>query len=451
MTEVATFRKIHLVGIGGIGMSALAYYFLEHGARVSGSDLNRSSVTDDLKKKQAKIIIGKHRAKNLAKDIDLLIYTAACKPSNPELLRARKLGVPSLSYPEVIGKLTQGHNTIAICGSHGKSTTTAMVGLMLIRAGFDPTVIVGTKVREFGNASFRHGKSKWLVVEADEWQAGYLKRWPHWPKILLITNIDREHLDLFPNLAAIKKSFRSLAERVPKDGIIIANGDDPHTRAMLAGIKKRVRFYTFRSNEAKCIAAVLRVPGAHNVSNALAVWHAGKFLKIPPITVRRSLAAFRGTWRRFEYKGALNGATVIEDYGHHPREIITTLQAARDAFRERFAKGGRLWCVFQPHQYQRTKYLFQDFTRAFGHADYLLLLDIFRVAGGREKARIIRQVHSKKLASAILERHALPVQWMRTMDDAARLLTLALGQNDVCLIIGAGDIWKLTGMLNLSR
>lgn len=446
MTRGSVIRqRVHFVGIGGIGVSALAHFFLKKGAKVSGSDLSRSPVTEDLRREGATIHVGPHRSENLPKKTEFVIYTAAVKPDNPELKEGKRRKIPLLSYPEALGKLTEEKWTIAVAGAHGKSTTTTLAGLLLWRAGFDPSVVVGTKVKEFGNTSFRLGRSQWLVAEADEWQAGYLGYWPHSPRILILTNIDREHLDLFPNLSAIKKSFRSLAGRVPKDGLIIANGDNPETREALKGIGRRVVCYSLREPVTRKIRLLLKVPGEHNVSNALAIWHLGRFLNIPERTIFETLSHFRGTWRRFEYKGMIQGALIFDDYAHHPSEIRATLQAAREKFKERL-RSGLLWCVFQPHQYQRTLYLFKGFAAAFDAADRLLLLDIFGVPG-REKTFLTKRIDARMLLGAIQHRNTVGAAWVGDMARASALLRRTLGEKDVCLVMGAGDIWKIFDLL----
>ncbi len=439
--SLSDFKKVHFTGIGGIGMSALAHFFISQGAKVSGSDLVKSSVTEDLEKKGIKIKVGPHKAKNVPQDIEILIYTAAAKPSNPEILESKKRGITVLSYPEALGELTKEKSTIVVTGAHGKSTTTSLAGLLLAAAGYDPIVIVGTKVKEFGNAPFRAGESNWLVVEADDYQAGYLGYWPHQPKILIITNIDHEHVDVFPTIQSTKTSFRKLVEKIPNDGAIIANHDNENIRDVLANLPGKILFYSLKDSAASKIKKVIKVPGEHNVSNALAIWQLGKLLKIPEKKVLETIGNFRGTWRRFEFKGTLNGAIFIEDYGHHPTEIRATLEAAREKFKERL-ETGKLWCVFQPHQYQRTKYLFREFAGAFDQADYLLLLDIFGVPG-REKKSIVESVSSKMLAGAIEEKGRVGVKWIKNMKEAAKLLELAIGPNDACLVMGAGNVGKI--------
>ena len=255
--------KIHFIGIGGIGVSSLAQYYLETGNKVSGSDLVSSEVTDTFKKKGVKIFIGQHKAKNVPKDVDLIIYSPAVKPNNPELRKNK-----SLSYPQALGKLTKKYYTIAVCGTHGKSTTSAMIALTLIKAGLDPIVILGTKLKEFKNTNCRVGKSKFLVIEADEWKAALLN---YWPKIIVLTNIEKEHLDFYKDLNHILKTYKEFINHLPKDGILVANGDDPNIKRIFRTLtSKDWRKYSLKQKEAKKLKGILRVPGQHNVYNAQA-------------------------------------------------------------------------------------------------------------------------------------------------------------------------------------
>lgn len=313
--------KIHFIGIGGIGVSALAQYYLAKSYRVTGSDLVSSEITDFLKKKGAKLLIGKHKEKNLPKDVDLVIYSPAVQKDNPELLEARKLQVTSyrlqvMSYPRALGELTKKYFTIAICGTHGKSTTCAMIALILMKAGFDPTVIVGTKLKEFGQTNFRIGKSRYLVIEADEWQASFLN---YWPKIIVLTNIEREHLDYYKNLNHILKTYREFIGHLPKDGVLVANKNDNNIQRVLKS-KSQTKFYSLHQNNSKKLRKILKVPGEHNIHNALAALNAARVLKIPDKISFQALSEYKGAWRRFEVKKAEidhKKFTIISDYAHH--------------------------------------------------------------------------------------------------------------------------------------
>ncbi len=431
--------KIHFIGIGGIGVSALTKYYLEKGYRVSGSDLVSSEITKALRKKGAKLLIGKHKAKNLPKNVDLVIYSPAVPKDNPELKEAKKLKIKCQSYPEALGELTKKYFTIAVSGTHGKSTTAAMAGLLLKKAGFDPTVIVGTKLKEFRNSNCRVGKSKYLVIEADEWQASFLN---YWPKIIVITNIEKEHLDYYKNLNNILKTYKEYIRHLPKDGVLVVNRNDENIKRIMnyeLGIKNK-KYYSLKSKEAKRFKKILKVPGEYNVSNALAALAVARVLKIPDKISFKALSEYRGSWRRFEIKkfkipDSRFKILVISDYAHHPTEIKVTLEAAREKFTRK-----KIWCVFQPHQYQRTFYLFKDFVKAFSKApiDKLIITDIYDVAG-REKGKIKEKISSEKLIEAINKPWAIYLP----KEEIVRYLKKNLKGREVVIIMGAGDIYKL--------
>ncbi|MBZ9569880.1 UDP-N-acetylmuramate--L-alanine ligase [Patescibacteria group bacterium] len=467
--------KIHFIGIGGIGVSALAQYYLAMGHKVSGSDLVSSEITKALKKKGAKLLIGKHETKNLPNDADLVIYSLAIPQKNPEIQKAKRLRVKIQSYPEALGELTKKYFTIAISGTHGKSTTTALISLILIKAGFNPTVVIGTKLKEFGDSNFRMGKSpkgkplvshgarKYLVIEADEWQASFLN---YWPKIIVLTNIEREHLDYFKNLNYILKTYKEYILRLPKDGILIVNKDGQNIKKLLTKIYtiyplsnallkypplfptvvKNVVYYSLKQKGSKKLKKVLKIPGEHNVSNALAALAVARALKIPDKISFKALSEYRGSWRRFEITKTLypKPCTLISDYAHHPTEIKVTLKAAREKFPRK-----KIWVVFQPHQYQRTHYLFDDFVKVFREAlkqtedgpliDRLVITKIFDVAG-REEKKIKRKVSSEKLIKAINKSWAI---YIPEVEEVAEYLKKNLKGKEVVIIMGAGNIYKL--------
>ena len=396
-TRIPNFKPgcngVHFVGIGGIGISALARYFLSEGWKITGSDLVNSENINELRKEGAKIYIGRHRKSNVSKNIQLLVYNQAISPDNPELSQARNFCIQCESYPQALGKLTKKYKTIAIAGSHGKSNTTALTALILIEAGLDPTVIVGTKLKEFGNKNFRKGKSEWLVIEADEWRASFLN---YSPALAVVTNIDKEHLDFYKNFAGVKKTFDIFKKRCGK--VLAA----PTNVKLKSAIKK-----------------ILKIPGRHNVENALLAYAIGKELKIPREIIFKALGKYEGAWRRMEYRGifkafsdqrlafsrksnqkllipkpyALN-ASVYDDYAHHPTEIRATLAAFKEKHPRSF-----LICVFQPHQAARLKALFKEFKGAFQKADATILLPTYEVAGRDQKSD--QQHDSRALAKAI--------------------------------------------------
>src|SRR3989338_5451961 len=325
--------KIHFIGIGGIGVSALAQYYLAKGHQISGSDLAVSEITEFLQKKGVKIFIG-NSVENIKKDFDLIVYSPAVKKDNPELLQTTNYKLKTMSYPEALGELTEEFYTIAISGSHGKSTTTAMTSLVLIEAGLDPTVIVGTKLKEFGNSNFRAGHSKYLVIEACEYDSSFLN---YEPKIIVVTNIDKEHLDYFKTFANVKKAFKNFIARLSADGFLAFNIDDKYPPKVRKN-KFKSMGYSVKQKEAGKLKKILRVPGMHNVSNGLAALIVARILKIKDEITFKALSEFKGTWRRFEIKQGKVGEkdiTVISDYAHHPNEIKATLNAAKEKFSEK--------------------------------------------------------------------------------------------------------------------
>jgi len=424
--------KIHLIGIGGIGVSALAQYYLSKGHQVSGSDLERSEITDFLKQKGVKIFI-KHKAVNIEKDLDLVVYSPAVKLSNPEIKKAKQFKIKTQTYPEALGDLTKEYYTIAVAGSHGKSTTTTMIGLVLTAAGLDPTVIVGTKVREFGGSNFREGKSKLLVIEACEYDSSFLH---YSPKIIVITNVDKEHLDYFKTFNRVKKEFQKFMMKLSSDGFLVVNKDDKNI-PIFEQSKFNVQNYSLNQSEADKIKNILKIPGQHNVSNALAVLTVARILAIPDKIIFKSISDFKGSWRRFEIKKGIidrKKITIISDYAHHPNEIIATLKAARDKFPKE-----KILCVFQPHQHQRTYYLFKDFIKIFREApvDKIILTDIYDVAG-RETKKISLKINSKKLIKEIKKESVIYC----ATNSLEKTIKENITSGDVLIIMGAGDIYK---------
>ena len=426
--------KIHFIGIGGIGVSALAKYYIKKGHKVSGSDLVRSEITDALKNDGAKIIIGKNK---FPKNADLIIYSPAVKIKN------WKSKIPILSYPQALGKLTEQHYTLAVSGSHGKSTTTAMIALLLVKAGMDPTVIVGTKLKEFGDSNCRVGKSKYLVIEADEHFASFLN---YWPKIMVLTNIEEDHLDYYKNLKNILKTFKKYVSHLPKDGLLVANKDDKNIRKVINEAKQKTEYYSLKQNAANKLKKVLKVPGEHNVYNALAALTVGRILKVPDKVSFKALSSYKGAWRRFETKQTTwnkKRITLISDYGHHPTKVRVTLKAAREKYPKK-----KIWCIYQPHQYQRTYYLFNDFAKVFRRAsiDQIIITDIFDVAG-REETKIKKKVSSEKLVRAVKKKSVIYLPKEKILN----YLKENLGSGEVLIIMGAGDIYKLVDSFSLTE
>ena len=431
-------QLIHFIGIGGIGISALARWFRAHGYEVTGSDLTASSTTAELIREGISVIVGPHNAKNLSEKTVRVVYNQAITKDNPELQKAIELGLPHSSYPQSLGELTRIYKTIAVAGAHGKSTTTALTSLILEKAKLDPTVIIGTKLKEFGGKNFRNGGSEYLIIEADEWKASFLHYFPY---AALITNIDREHLDFYKNLTAIKKTFEQFLLNVNPYGLIVLNKDDKNLRSLSKKIKRPIVWYGLGDAVAPAIRKILTVPGEHNVSNAVGAYTLARALGVARPVILKTLAAYRGAWRRSEYRGKLAGAAVYDDYGHHPTEIRVTLSG----FKAKFA-GRRLICVFQPHQMERLKILFKDFTAAFEAADILILLDIYKVAGREEKDN---KITAGKLAAAIITKSGKPVSVPPSFAALKSHLTdkLKVGKNDVIVMMGAGNINEWTDRL----
>lgn len=424
--------KIHFIGIGGIGVSALARYYLEKGHLITGSDLDDSEITKELMKLGIKIFIGQKK-ENIHKDLDLIIYSPAVKKDNPEFKQAKKLKIKEiLSYPQALGKLTKEHFTIAVSGTHGKSTTTCMLGLLLIKAGFDPTVIVGTKFKEFNDSNFRMGKSKYLVIESCEHKESFLN---YRPDIIVLTNIEEDHLDYYKNLNNILKAFKKHISYLPKQGFLIINKDDKNSINLKSKVK--IRKYSLKQKEAKKIKQILKVPGQHNISNALAALEVARVLKIPDKVSFKALSEYKGSWRRFQI--IRNNPKIISDYGHHPTEIKATLEAVKEKWPNK-----TIWIVFQPHQHQRTYYLFDQFVESFNNANKVVLTDIFGVAG-REDKRISKKADSKNLAKEI-QKKGIETYFIKDFMKIPGFLKKKVKKNDIVLIMGAGDIYKIVDM-----
>ena len=428
--------RIYFIGIGGIGVSALAQYYLAKGHKVSGSDLVSSEITRFLQEKSIEVIIrsGKSRrlgkSQNLIKGSDLIIYSPAVPDDHPELKLAKKLKIRCLSYPEALGELTKKYFTIAVCGSHGKSTTASMLGLILIKANLDPTVIVGTRLKEFGNSNFRSGKGRYLVIEADEYKDSFLN---YWPKMIVLTNIDKDHLDYFGSFESLILSFDKFIGHLPVQGWLVVNKNNRLFRAQ--NLRSKVQYFSSRQKrDIQRIRKVLKIPGRHNILNALAALTAARLLGVSDKTCFEALAEYNGSWRRFEILKE-SPFVLVSDYAHHPSEVLATLRAAREKFGNE-----EIWCFFQPHQYQRTYYLWDDFVRSLREApaDRLFITDIYDVPG-REDRKIKRAVSSKRLVKAVNREGVIYIK----RKDILPFLKEKLNRGKVVIIMGAGDIYNL--------
>jgi len=464
--------KVHFIGIGGIGISALAQYYLAKGAEVFGSDLASSEIIEILKQKGIRVSIGQHKAENISRDLDLVIFSPAVQESNSEFIQAKKYGIEVLSYPQALGRLTKDYFTIAVSGSHGKSTTTAMISLILVKAGLNPIVILGTKLKEFGDSNFRMGgnpkiindqlsifNDQFLVIEADEYRASFLN---YWPKIIILTNIEEEHLDYYKNLKNLLKTFKEFIRHLPKEGVLIANRDDKNIRRILysefkignsklvQNSKFKIRNYFLEQEEAKELKKILKVPGEHNIYNALAALACARVLGISDQVAFEALSDYKGAWRRFETKEIIIdhlSSILVSDYAHHPTEIRATLQAAREKWPNK-----KIWVVFQPHQYQRTYYFFERLVKVFAGAevDKIILTPIYDVAG-REQREITEKVSSPKLAEAIRAKARGKednILYFPDFGTTKSFLEQNIQGGEIVMIMGAGDIYRLAKMFS---
>ena len=425
--NISEHKKIHFIGIGGIGVSAVARMMLHDGKQVSGSDRDKSEITEMLEQIGIKVFYGQ-KAENISAGTDLVVYTIAITEDNPELIQAKKLGIKLLTYPEFIGVLSKGKYTIAVSGTHGKTTTTGMIAKVLIDAGLDPTVIVGSLIKdENGNrTNFIPGKSKYLVIEACEYKRSFLN---YYPQILVVTNIDNDHLDYYKDIADIQNAFNELAVRVPQDGFVVTDKNNSIVGPVLVGVESKIVNYSLYNN----LPMQLKVPGVHNKKNAAAAFAVAIALGVDPKVAQASLESFAGTWRRFEYLGQTkNDAKVYDDYGHHPTEIKATLQGARELYPRE-----RLIVAFQPHLYSRTKLLLEDFATAFNLADEVILAPIY-AAREVDDGTVSSEILAKKIAE-----NGAYAQSLSNMEEVENYLRNKTKKGDVVVVMGAGDIYKI--------
>jgi UDP-N-acetylmuramate--alanine ligase len=411
--------KVHFIGIGGIGVSSLAQYYLSENWLVSGSDMVRSEITDELKKKGAIVTIG-HKRSNV-KNPSMVVYSAAVGEDNPERKAAKRRKIQTLSYAQALGSLSKNYRTIAVAGSHGKSTTASMMALVLKKAGLDPTVILGTKLKEF-KGNFKKGKSDLLVIEADEYNKSFHN---YSPDVAIITNIDKEHLDTYKTYRGVVSGFVKFAKRVPKGGFVIANYKDPGLRTALKGIKGKVIWYNkhpFKRHD-------LKIPGLHNQENAEAVWRTAGVFRVKRTVAESAFKNYKGAWRRFEkLKSPGVAAELYTDYAHHPTEIRATLEAMREKYPNK-----KIICVFQPHQEDRFNRLFNEFKTAFSEADLTMLLPIYVVEGRRSEP----EKTTKDLVEAIDKKNVL---YINNVSEALFGLEMFSLERPAAIFMGAGDL-----------
>jgi len=449
-------KHIHFVGIGGIGMSGIAEVLLNLSYTISGSDIEMSDITSRLESLGATICRG-HRPSNLI-DADVVVKSTAVGESNPEVMEAHRRNIPVIPRAEMLAELLKMKYSIAVSGSHGKTTTTSMISTVLAHGGLDPTMVIGGRLDSIGSNA-RLGEGDIIVAEADESDGSFLQLNPY---IAVITNIDREHLDYYPGIGEIKDAFLKFANSVPFYGAAILCGDCDNVRDILSRIKRKVvtygvhndadfratdisfngltsRFSLYR-REALLGEVEMQVPGLFNVYNSMAAVAVSLELGMEFSTIKEGLSAYKGVHRRLDIQGEADGVIVIDDYGHHPTEIKAVLEAAKNAWKDR-----RLVVVFQPHRYSRTKALFDEFLDSFDDADALILTDIYAAC---EKE--IKGVHSMNLGKGIKDHGHGDVIYLSSFKEIVDHLSESVKPGDVIITLGAGDVWK-TGVELLER
>lgn len=449
--QFANLSKVHFVGIGGAGMSGIAEVLLDYDLEVTGCDQAMSETTERLVQLGAKVYEG-HSADHV-EDVDLVVISSAISADNPEVQAARANNITVIRRAEMLGELMRMKYGVAVAGTHGKTTTTSLVGAVLTDAGLDPTVIVGGRLRVSGTGA-RLGKSEYLVAEADEFDRSFLRLQPI---IGVVTSIDQDHLDTYGNLGAIKKAFLEFCGKVPFFGQVILCLDDPNIQEMLPRLEGRrvmtyglspqadlravemqtipsgSKFEVHNNGEGEIGSIELPMHGVHNVRNALAAIAVGLSLGVDFETVAEALGSFSGVHRRFEQRGTWQGATVVDDYAHHPTEVAATLEAARQAFPH-----GRVIAVFQPHLFSRTRDLASEFGKALLAANFVLVTDIYP---SREEP--LPDVNAMLVVEAARESGHRHVEYRGDWREAAEVLAGEVGEGDVVLTLGAGDIYRL--------
>ena len=442
-------KWIHFIGVGGVGMSGIAELLVNSGYRVSGSDLRRSAITDRLATLGVEVHEG-HDAKHLSR-ADLVVVSAAVPLDNPECVAATHAGVPIIPRGQMLAQLAGLKRSVAVVGSHGKTTTTAMIANVLEKSGLDPTAVIGGKAIAFGSNA-KLGKGSVIVVEADESDRSFLHLAP---EIAVLTNLDVEHLDAYDGMDDLEQSFVTFSKKVASSGCVIACGDDRRLKRLLQGVEGRV--ITYGVNEKSCqvygydlvlepnsshcnirisidairtdVRLQLPVPGHHNIQNALAAFTAGVYLGLSPEEASAGLSLFTGTERRFQVLGEINGIVVIDDYAHHPTEIEVVIATAR------LRKPGRLRIVFQPHRYSRTRRLLKEFGRALAGADDVIVTDVY--GAGEEP---LSGATAEAIADAVRRVRSIPVRVVSLLDDLPKVVVNDSRPRDLVVTLGAGSI-----------
>ena len=459
-------KKVYFIGIGGIGISAIARFLAAKGKDVSGSDMKPSKVTLGLEKIGININYGQ-REGNITDDIDLAVYTTSVPKTNPEMKAVLEKSIRAITYAESLGLIFNSREGIAVCGTHGKSTTTAMIGAVLEDGGVDPSVLVGSIVPRY-DGNLRIGAGKHFLAEACEYNHNFMSLYP---QIVILNNIELDHTDCYKDIGEMKESFLGLLRHLPEDGILFCGGDDENIREVVSKIKAekpglhifrfgadeksddfyfkdyliadgKAEFEAFHGSESLG-GFSLRVPGQFNARNAMAAIALGTELGIPTEKIRASLEIYPGIWRRFEIKGEYEGALVVSDYAHHPTAVSVTIAAAKEFYPDR-----RIVAVFQPHQHNRTRGLYKDFLTCFDRADEVILAEIYDVAGREEEEDQV--VSSRNIAEDVVkrnERMAGHIAYAPNLDATRKMIDDIIKPGDVVLVMGAGDIFEIADSL----
>ncbi len=448
LRDLKGIKKIHFVGIGGAGMSPLAKILVELGYEVSGSDRGASHITEHLKELGATVYLGQDGEH--VRGTDAIVVSSAIPFDNPEVLAAGQLGIPKLHRSDINAALVNEYKGIAVAGSHGKTTTTSMIGVALDRAGVSPTIIVGGEVGDLGTNA-KLGKSDYLVSEAHESDGSFLELKPH---IAVVTNVENDHMDHYGTMDNIRAAFKQFIENVDREkGYAVLCYESEELRKIAEGVDRKIYSYGIDAPadyRAANIGAegsgisfdvmhggenlghvALNIPGRHNVLDAMAAIVTGISIGLTPEQMAKGLAAFHGAKRRFQTKGREKGIWVVDDYAHHPTEIRTTLEAAKQT------NPKRLICVFQPHRYSRTKLLQKEFGQAFRPADILVLTDIY---GAGETP--IEGIHGETVLEEVVEQTGQKVTYIKEREHLAEYLSSILEEGDLVMTMGAGDIYK---------
>ncbi len=454
----STVKKIHFVGIGGIGMSGIAEILISQGFNVSGSDMNQSENTDYLVNLGAEVHIG-HAESNI-EGAEVVVYSSAVKPhDNPETKLALENNIPVIRRAEMLAELSRLNYCIGIAGTHGKTTTTSMVSLILIEAGVDPTVLVGGRLQDFGGTNARLGKGQWIVVEADEYDRSFLQLTP---TIAVINNIESDHLDIYSDINDIYDTFKDFANKVPFYGLVALCLDDLGCKEIYSSINKKIATYGFSRhsmirgevpefNERQSSCKVYRgddllgtieigMPGSHNLTNALAAVTVALQMDIEFEVIQKALKQFNGVFRRFESKGTYRNCLVVDDYGHHPSEVKATLEAAQKGW------GKKVICIFQPHTYTRTQDMAEEFGMSFDNADKLIVTDVYPA---RELP--IEGVTGELISNAAKNYGHRNVEYVPDKDNLKTVLDKLIDDEYVILTVGAGNIFKFAELLVNSK